>query len=51
MLFRSGAGGLGVIPLPALNLDPSFIAIFVFALVIVAAIWVMMTEMGGKKDK
>ncbi len=44
-----GAGGLGVIPLPALNLDPTVIAFVIFTLVIVAAVWIMLKEVGEKK--
>jgi len=43
-----GAGGLGVIPLPVLNLDSTFVAFFIFALVIVAAVWIMIKEVGEK---
>ena len=43
-----GAGGLGVIPLPVLNIDPTFIAFFIFALVIIAAVWIMINEVGEK---
>lgn len=44
-----GAGGLGVIPLPVLSLDPTVVAFVIFTLVIVSAVWIMLKEVGGEK--
>ena len=44
-----GAGGLGVVGLPKINLDESVIAFLIFGFVIIAAVTIMLKEVGGEK--
>ncbi len=45
-----GAGGLGIVGLPKIALDQGVVAFLIFGIVIIAAVGIMMKEVGGKKE-
>ncbi|MBU3897100.1 MAG: hypothetical protein KJ697_04175 [Nanoarchaeota archaeon] len=49
ILIFIGAGGLGILNLPAIRITEPLLAIFFFLAVMGAAIWVLMKEQGTKK--
>ena len=50
VLIFIGAGGLGILNIPAIEITTPLLAIVFFLLVMAAAIWIMMKEAGGEKS-
>lgn len=50
VLIFIGAGGLGIIKIPAFNISSPVLALIFFLAVMIVAVWVLFKEAGGKKD-